>query len=91
MPLRIMVSRHSVFYSPLIATLAAGFLERHGVAAEYGILAKGQRSSGLIRDGAVDIMQSAVSSNWKPMEQGESPLPMHFAEINQRYVTEFVG
>jgi NitT/TauT family transport system substrate-binding protein len=84
MPLRIMVSRHSVFYSPLIATLAAGFLERHGVAAEYGILAKGQRSSGLIRDGAVDIMQSAVSSNWKPMEQGESPLPMHFAEINQR-------
>jgi hypothetical protein len=29
MPLRIMASRHSVFYSPLIATIAAGFLERH--------------------------------------------------------------
>ena len=84
MPLRIMVSRHSVFYSPLIATIAAGFLERHGLAAEYSILAKGQRSSALIRDGSVDIMQSAVSSNWKPMEQGESPLPVHFAQINQR-------
>jgi len=44
MPLRIMASRHSVFYSPLIATIAAGFLERHRLAAEYSILAKGQRS-----------------------------------------------
>jgi NitT/TauT family transport system substrate-binding protein len=84
MPLRIIVSRHSIFYSPLIATIAAGFLDRHGLAAEYGILAKGQRSSTLIGDGSVDIMQSAVSSNWKPMERGESPLPVHFAQINQR-------
>ena len=38
----------------------------------------------VIGAGAVDIMQSAVSSNWKPMEQGESPLPVHFAQINQR-------
>jgi NitT/TauT family transport system substrate-binding protein len=29
-------------------------------------------------------MQSAVSSNWKPMEGGEAPLPVHFAQINQR-------
>jgi len=79
-----MVSRHSVFYSPLIATIAAGFLERRGLAAQYAILAKGQRSSVLIRDGVVDIMQSAVSSNWGPMERGESPLPVHFAQINQR-------
>ncbi len=84
MALRIMVSRHSVFYSPLISTIAAGFLERHGLSADYSVLAKGQRPSALIRDGAVDIMQSAVSANWKPMEAGESPLPVHFAQINQR-------
>ena len=84
MNLRIMVSRHSAFYSPLISTIAAGFLERQGHTAEYGILAPGQRSSTLIRERTVDIMQSAVSSNWKPMEQGESPLPVHFAAINQR-------
>jgi NitT/TauT family transport system substrate-binding protein len=29
-------------------------------------------------------MQSAVSANWKPMEAGESPLPVHFAQVNQR-------
>jgi hypothetical protein len=45
MPLRIMASRHSVFYSPLIATIAAGFLERHRLAAEYSILAKGSARS----------------------------------------------
>src|SRR5436305_11122756 len=84
MPLRIMVSRHSVFYSPLIATIAGGFLERRGLAAEYSVLTKGQRSSPLIREGSVDIMQSAVSSNWGPIEKGESPLPVHFAQINQR-------
>ncbi len=84
MALRIIVSRHSVFYSPLISTIAAGFLEKHGLAAEYGVLQKGQRMPDLIRSGAADIMQSAVSANWKPIEAGESPLPVHFAQINQR-------
>jgi NitT/TauT family transport system substrate-binding protein len=79
-----MASRHSVFYSPLIATIAAGFLDRQGLAAEYSVLDKGQRSSALIREGVVDVMQSAVSSNWKPMENDESPLPVHFATINRR-------
>ncbi len=84
MKLRIMVSRHSAFYSPLIATIAGGFLERRGLGAEYAILETGQRSSELIDAGAVDVMQSAVSSNWGPLERGESPLPVHFAQINRR-------
>jgi NitT/TauT family transport system substrate-binding protein len=84
MPLRIMVSRHSAFYSPLISTIAAGFLEKQGLSGEYSILGKGQRSSVLLREGTVDIMQSAVSSNWKPIEAGEAALPVHFAQINRR-------
>lgn len=79
-----MVSRHSAFYSPLISTIAAGFLEQQGLEGSYSILCPGQRSHLLIRDGVVDVMQSAVSSNWKPMEHGESPLPVHVAQINQR-------
>jgi NitT/TauT family transport system substrate-binding protein len=73
-----MASRHSAFYSPLIATIARGF------NATYAVLRDGQRSQDLLRDGVVDIMQSAVSSNWKPMERGEAPLPVHFALINRR-------
>jgi ABC-type nitrate/sulfonate/bicarbonate transport system substrate-binding protein len=73
-----MASRHSAFYSPLIATLARGF------PASYSVLQPGQRSQDLIRDGVVEVMQSAVSSNWGPMDRGESPLPVHFALINRR-------
>lgn len=82
--IRIMVSRHSAFYSPLISTIAGGFLQEEGLEASYDLLGKGQQSRDLIANGIVDVMQSAVSSNWKPMENGEGPLPVHFAQINRR-------
>jgi len=82
--LRILVSRHSAFYSPLIATIAASFLAREGLEATYAVLPKGRHARHMIRDGEVDVVQAAVSSNWLPLEQGESDLPVHFAQINQR-------
>jgi len=80
----VMVSRHSAFYSPLIAAIAAGFLEREGLQANYSVLQPGQRSRHLLASGDVDVMQSAVGSNWGPMEAGETDLPVHFAQINTR-------
>jgi NitT/TauT family transport system substrate-binding protein len=82
--LNVFASRHSAFYSPLIASIAAGFLADEGIDATYRVLAPGERSQDLIREGTADIIQSAVSSNWKPTEAGNSPLPVHFAQINQR-------
>ena len=82
--LRIVVSRHSAFYSPLISSIAGGFLSDEGIAATYAVLQPGQRSHPLLRDGEVDVMQSAVGSNWGPMEKGETGLPVHFAQINGR-------
>ena len=79
-----MVSRHSAFYSPLISTIAGGFLAEQGIEARYDVLQPGQRSHNLLRDGEVDVMQSAVGSNWGPMEKGETGLPVHFAQINRR-------
>src|SRR5262249_54635063 len=79
---KIKASRHSAFYSPLIATLAGGFLE--DLDATYGLLRPGETSHGLLRDGAAHIIQSAVSSNWKLMDRGDSELPVHFAQINRR-------
>src|SRR5690349_21475792 len=79
---RIMASRHSAFYSPLLCSLK--FLRDAGHSATYSVLGPGQRSYSLIRDGQVDIMQSAVSSNWNPRERGVEPLPVHFAQINRR-------
>jgi NitT/TauT family transport system substrate-binding protein len=81
---RILVSRHSAFYSPLISTIAAGFLKEEGVEATYGILPKGLTSREAIRSGKADVIQSAVSSSFQPIEKGEKDLPLHFAQINCR-------
>ncbi|HLK70245.1 MAG TPA: hypothetical protein VKU19_42740 [Bryobacteraceae bacterium] len=82
MTYRILASRHSAFYSPLLC--AVRFLRDAGADASYGVLGAGQRTYVMLREGQVDIVQSAVSSNWGPREQGIEPLPVHFAQINQR-------
>jgi NitT/TauT family transport system substrate-binding protein len=82
MSYRIMASRHSAFYSPLLC--AVQFLRESGEETQYSVLGAGQRTYVLLRDGQVDIVQSAVSSNWNPRECGIEPLPVHFAQINQR-------
>jgi len=82
MTLRIMASRHSAFYSPLLS--AVRFLRDEGLDVTYDVLKPGQRTYQLLRDREIDIMQSAVSSNWNLRERGVEPLPVHFAQINQR-------
>lgn len=84
MKIRIVASRHTAFYSPLICTMAAGFLEKHGLEYTYGTLAPGQTAASMIREGRTDIMQSAPSTNWARMEKGETDFPMNFALINRR-------
>src|SRR5918995_956750 len=84
MKIRIVVSRHSSFYSPLIAAVTAGFLRDEGLGPEYGLLPGNRTARDMIRSREVDVVQAAVSSNWGAMEQGEQDLPLHFAQINQR-------
>jgi NitT/TauT family transport system substrate-binding protein len=82
--IRIMVSRHSAFYSPLLSTIAAGFLKEEGFESTYEVLAPGSDAQELIRTGKIDIVQSAVSSSWARLEKNEGNLAAHFAQINQR-------
>src|SRR5580692_5000536 len=84
MTLRIVASRHTAFYSPLISTMAGGFLERHGLSYTYATLAPGETAAGMIREGRADVMQSAPSTNWARMDKGETGFPLHFALINRR-------
>ncbi len=78
------MARHSAFYSPVIAAVTGGFLREEGVEAAYGVLPAGVKGRELIRHGEADIVQSAVSSSWGPLEAGETDLPVHFAQINCR-------
>lgn len=82
MTIRVMASRHSAFYSPLLC--AVKFLRDEGLDVPYSVLQPGQRSHSLISESAVDIMQSAVSSNWSARAEGVRELPVHFAQINRR-------
>ncbi|MBI4471864.1 MAG: ABC transporter substrate-binding protein [Acidobacteria bacterium] len=85
--IRIMVYRHSVFYSPLIATIAAGFLKDEGLEAEYFPKPRERNLYEMFRKGEVDIMQAAVSTSWDPLSKlprGVRDIPVHFAQINQR-------
>src|SRR5262245_14283401 len=84
MPLRLMPTRHSPFYSPFLALHAAGFLEREGVESVVRIPAEGESAGALLRRGDVDVIQSAVSAAWVEIEKGGNNPPVHIAQINQR-------
>jgi NitT/TauT family transport system substrate-binding protein len=79
-----MFSRFSAFYSPLIAAQAAGFLKAAGLDAEFSVAGPGRSPHAGLRDGSLDLIQSAVSSSFAPLERGEKLDLVHFAQINQR-------
>lgn len=82
--LRLMASRHSAFYSPLLGTIAGGFLQEEGFEPIYAPLPPGKTVAQLLTAGEIDVAQSAVSSSWRPLEEGQQPPTVHFAQINER-------
>lgn len=80
----IRVLRHSAFYSPLIATIAGGFLEDKGLKADYSIADQNDSISAGIADGSIHVAQSAIATSWMLLEKKQRPNYVHFAQINQR-------
>jgi NitT/TauT family transport system substrate-binding protein len=82
--IRIQFTRFSAFYSPLIATLAGGFLKEEGFAPQHSIAPAGTSAlDGVVR-GTVDVCQSAPSQGFGPLEKGQPPPAVHFAQINEK-------
>ena len=81
--LRLMASRHSAFYSPLLATIAGGFLEQEGLSATYAPMGPGQNTGSEVAEGRIDVGQSAVGGSWGALELGNKPSTVHFAQINR--------
>jgi len=77
-------TRFSAFYSPLIATMAAGFLKAEGLTARHSVSAPGKSAIAGLVDGKVDVAQSAPSQGFAALEQGKPPPALHFAQINER-------
>jgi NitT/TauT family transport system substrate-binding protein len=76
-------TRFSAFYSPLIATIAGGFLKEEGFVPAYSVAPPGTSAIAGLADGSVQVAQSAPSQGFVPLEKGEMPTAVHFAQINE--------
>lgn len=77
-------TRFSAFYSPLIATMAGGFLAAEGLKPTHKVSAPGATSITSLVNGTAHVGQSALSQGFGPCERGETPPAVHFAQINER-------
>ena len=82
--IRIQFTRFSAFYSPLIATIACGFLEEEGLRPKHSIAPPGKSAIEGLVDGSVHVAQSAPSQAISTLEQGKTPPALHFAQINEK-------
>lgn len=82
--IKVMVFRHSTFYSPLIVTIAGGYLKKEGLAGSYKVLPNGSSIINEVVSGRVDVAQAAVSLSWNDLEKGQKPAVAQFAQINTR-------
>jgi NitT/TauT family transport system substrate-binding protein len=80
----IQFTRFSAFYTPLIATIAGGFLEEEGLVPKHSVAPAGKSAIEGLVNGTVHVCQSAPSQNFGPLEKGQTPPAMHFAQINEK-------
>ena len=73
----------SAFYSPLIATMAGGFLAEEGLEGEWSVSPPGGSAIAALEDGSAHVVQSALSQAFGPLSRGEDPGVVHFAQINE--------
>ena len=82
--INIMASRHSPFYSPLLACIDGPFLRDEGLEPGYTYAVPGAGVPEGLRDGSIQLGQLAVSASWRLLDNGVEPHFRHFAQINER-------
>ncbi len=82
--IHIQFTRFSAFYSPLIATIAGGFLRAEGLQPKHSMAPPGRSAIEALVSGAAHVVQSAPSQGFGPLEKGEQPPAVHFAQINEK-------
>lgn len=82
--INIQFTRFSAFYSPLIATIAGGFLQEEGLEPRHSVAPLGKSAIAGLVDGSVQVAQSAPSQGFTPLEKRQQPPALHFAQINEK-------
>ncbi len=83
-PIHIRVLRHSAFYSPLLLTIAAGYLAEEGLEPHYDIASESNTIEQGLNSSTVQVAQSAVATRFAGLSNAEPSSTRHFAQINQR-------
>jgi NitT/TauT family transport system substrate-binding protein len=73
----------SAFYTPLITTMAGGFLKQEGLDYEWSVSPPGKSAVDAIIDGSAHVAQSAASHGFNAPRRSEPPYPVHFAQVNE--------
>ncbi len=71
------------FYTPLLATDAAGFLKDEGLEPHLAICEEGESAIDALLDGSAHVAQSAPAQGLGSLEKGAAPGAVHFAQINK--------
>lgn len=73
----------SAFYSPLISAISGGFLKAEGLEPEWSVSPPGVSALAALQDGSAQVVQSALSQGFTPLDKGEEPPAVHFAQVNE--------
>src|SRR5210317_1127553 len=73
----------SAFYTPLIVTMAGGFLQREGLEYEWSVSPPGVPAVDAVTAGSAQVVQSAPSQAFNAIARGETDYPLHFAQVNE--------
>jgi len=82
--IHIQFTRFSAFYSPLIATIAGGFLKDEGLEPSHSVSPPGVSAIAALEAGEAQVIQSAPSQGISALEAGRKPSARHFAQINEK-------
>jgi NitT/TauT family transport system substrate-binding protein len=73
----------SAFYSPLIATMAGGFLKDEGLDYDWSVSPPGKSAVDAIVDGSAQVIQTALIQGINDLENGRRPAAINFAQVNE--------
>ena len=81
--LRLMDTYRNLFYTPIYAAVAGGFLYAEGLDVMFGTVPSDRHPLDMLKQGEVDIIQTGISRSLMALDDGDEDAPLHIAEINQ--------
>ena len=81
--IRIQFTLFSAFYSPLISAMSGGFLKAEGLEPEWSISPPGVSAIAALENGSAHVVQTALSQGFTSLDRGETPIAVHFAQVNE--------